>query len=81
MTTSASPVTSVPGQGPAWHSLSIEEALREQGVDAASGLSQAEAGNRLKQYGPNAFAVEKKESGLVAFLRQYKDPMQILLLV
>ena len=81
MTTSTSPVTSAPGQGPAWHTLSIEKALREQGVDAATGLSQAEAESRLKQYGPNAFTAEKKESGFVAFLRQYKDPMQILLLV
>ena len=77
MTTSTSPVTSAPGQGPAWHTLSIEKALREQGVDAATGLSQAEAESRLKQYGPNAFTAEKKESGFVAFLRQYKDPMQI----
>ena len=81
MTTSTSPVTSAPGQGPAWHTLSIEDALRKQGVDAATGLSQAEAESRLKQYGPNAFTAEKKESGFVAFLRQYKDPMQILLLV
>ena len=81
MTTSTSPVTSAPGQGPAWHTFSIEKALREQGVDAATGLSQAEAESRLKQYGPNAFTAEKKESGFVAFLRQYKDPMQILLLV
>src|SRR3989442_7025816 len=81
MTTSTSPVTSAPGQGPAWHTLSIEDALRKQGVDAAIGLSQAEAESRLKQYGPNAFTAEKKESDFVAFLRQYKDPMQILLLV
>ena len=69
MTTSTSPVTSAPGQGPAWHTLSIEDALRKQGVDAATGLSQAEAESRLKQYGPNAFTAEKKESDFVAFLR------------
>ena len=81
MTTSTSPVSSAPGQGPVWHTLSIEDALRAQGVDAATGLSQAEADARLKQFGPNAFTVEQKEPGYVAFLRQYKDPMQILLLV
>ncbi len=43
MTTSTPPVTSPPDQGPAWHTLSIEDALREQGVDAATGLSRAEA--------------------------------------
>ena len=81
MTTSTPSATSAPGQGPAWYILSIEDALQEQGVDAATGLSQAEAENRLKQYGPNAFTAEQKEPGWRAFLRQYQDPMQILLLV
>jgi Ca2+-transporting ATPase len=81
MTISTTPVTSPPGQGPAWHTLSIEDALRKQGVDAATGLSEAEAERRLKQFGPNAFTAEQKEPGYVAFLNQYKDPMQILLLV
>jgi Ca2+-transporting ATPase len=79
--TTTSPVTSAPGQGPAWHTLSIDEALRGQSVDAATGLSQAEAETRLKKYGPNAFTAEKKEPSWRAFLRQYQDPMQILLLV
>src|SRR4249919_2176262 len=81
MTTSTPSVISTGGQGPAWHTLSIEDALREQGVDAVIGLSQAEVESRLKKYGPNAFTVEQKEPGWRAFLRQYQDPMQILLLV
>ncbi len=81
MTTSTSSVTGPPGQGRAWHTLSVDDALREQGVDAATGLSQAEAEARLKKYGPNKFTEEKKEPGWRAFLRQYQDPMQILLLV
>jgi Ca2+-transporting ATPase len=81
MTTSTPPATSPSGQGPAWHTLSIEDALREQDVDAATGLSQAEAETRLKKFGPNAFTAEQKEPGWRAFLRQYEDPMQILLLV
>ena len=81
MTTSPSTVSSPPGKELVWHTLSIEDALREQGVDAATGLSQAEAESRLKKYGPNKFTTEKKEPGYVAFLHQYKDPMQIVLLV
>jgi Ca2+-transporting ATPase len=81
MTTSTPTVTSQPGKGPVWHTLSIEDASREQGVDTATGLSQTEAERRLKQFGPNAFTAEQKESGIAAFLRQYRDPMQILLLV
>ena len=81
MTTSTPPATSPSGQGPNWHTLSIEEALRAQSVDAATGLSQEEAEHRLKQFGPNKFAEAKKVPGYIAFLNQYKDPMQIVLLV
>jgi Ca2+-transporting ATPase len=49
-------------------------------VDPAKGLSAAEAQQRLQQYGRNELAAKKKESGWQAFLRQYKDFMQIILL-
>ncbi len=81
MTTSTSSVTGPPGQGPAWHTLSSEDALLSQSVDATTGLSPAEAERRLKQFGPNKFAAARKEPGYVAFLNQYRDPMQIVLLV
>lgn len=35
---------------------------------------------RLQRFGPNHLADRKKESGFRAFLRQYKDFMQIVLL-
>ena len=55
--------------------------LRKQlKVDPAKGLSAAEAQQRLQQYGPNELADKKKESGWQAFLRQYQDFMQIILL-
>src|SRR5215471_2241538 len=81
MATTTSSVAKPPEQGPVWYTLSVKDALREQGVDAATGLSQQEAETRLTQYGPNKFTTEKKEPGWHAFLRQYQDPMQILLLV
>ena len=81
MTTSTPPATIPPEQGPIWHTLSIEDALRAQSVDAATGLSQSEVDARLKQFGPNKFAEAKKVPGYISFLNQYKDPMQIVLLV
>ncbi len=81
MTTSTSSVTGPPGQGPAWHTFSSEDALLSQSVDATTGLSPAEAERRLKQFGTNKFAAARKEPGYVAFLNQYRDPMQIVLLV
>ncbi len=43
-------------------------------------MSSAEAQQRLQKYGPNELAGKKKESGWQAFLRQYQDFMQIILL-
>ena len=65
----------------AWHGMTVEEALAAQGVDAANGLSDAEVEARRAKYGSNKFAEAEKEPRLRAFLRQYKDPMQIVLLV
>jgi P-type Ca2+ transporter type 2C len=81
MATSTPPATVPPGQDPAWHTLSIEDALRAQSVDAATGLSLSEVDARLKKFGPNKFAEAKKVPGYISFLNQYKDPMQIVLLV
>src|SRR5690349_20531334 len=44
------------------------------------GLTTAEAQSRLATHGPNRLAEGKKESPLRAFLRQYEDFMQVILL-
>lgn len=79
MTTSTPPT--LPEQSQVWHTLSTQDAEREQGVIATSGLSQAEAERRLQQFGSNKFAEARKVPGYIAFLNQYRDPMQIVLLV
>src|SRR3954471_13772236 len=57
-------------------------AVAEQlGVDPARGLSADEAARRLEEHGPNQLTATKKESGFRAFVRQYEDFMQIILLV
>ena len=63
-----------------WYSLTEEQVAANLKVDPKVGLSSAEAEARLKQYGPNELAEKKKEPGWQAFLRQYKDFMQMLLL-
>jgi len=65
----------------AWYRLTPEAAAQQLGVDPAKGLSVAEAQQRLQQLGPNRLAGKKKESGVRAFLRQYRDFMQIILIV
>src|SRR6478736_1299269 len=58
----------------------VVEVARDLGVDPAQGLSQAEARSRLESMGPNKLAAGKKEPGWRAFLRQYEDFMQWVLL-
>ena len=65
---------------PKWYSLTTEAVAQQLKVDPAKGLSAAEAQQRLQQYGANVLAGKKKEPGWQAFLRQYKDFMQWILL-
>jgi Ca2+-transporting ATPase len=62
-----------------WYALTPEDVAKQLQVDPAKGLSAAEAQARLQKYGPNQLAGKKKEPGWQAFLRQYKDFMQIIL--
>ena len=73
--------TATAADAPAWHVLSRDAALAELHVEPERGLTSEEAAQRLAQYGPNRFTEAKSESRLHAFLRQYRDPMQIVLLV
>ncbi len=63
-----------------WYSRTTDQVAQDLDVDPAIGLSTQEAARRLEQYGPNRMAAKQKESGLHAFVRQYQDFMQILLL-
>jgi P-type Ca2+ transporter type 2C len=63
-----------------WYMLSAQEVGKQLDVDPVKGLSQAEVKSRREKYGLNALAEKKKESGWQAFLRQYQDLMQFVLL-
>src|SRR5918995_1471665 len=56
------------------------EVARELDVDPATGLSAGEAAKRLASNGPNRLTAGKKEPAWRAFLRQYEDFMQVILL-
>src|SRR4051812_21924843 len=78
MATTAPPPTTTEPQ--VWHVLSTESTTRELDVEPERGLTSEEAAARLQRYGPNRFAEAKTEPRWHAFLRQYRDPMQIVLL-
>ena len=62
-----------------WYGLSVDEVCRRLDVDPAVGLSTAEVAERRQRYGPNKLAEEAKEPAWQAFLRQYRDLMQLVL--
>ena len=64
----------------AWHALAPEAVLEALSVDAAAGLATAEVDRRRATYGENRFAEAPREPRWRAFLRQYRDPMQLVLL-
>src|SRR4051794_19407174 len=64
-----------------WYELAGTEVAASMGVDPEQGLTAAEAASRLTKYGPNKFAEGKTEPGWHRLVRQYYDPMQIVLLV
>ena len=64
----------------AWHATTAEQACEKLGVDATSGLDAAEVERRREQFGANKLDEPSKEPGWRAFLRQYRDLMQLVLL-
>ena len=80
MATTAPAPSTTATEAPTWHVLSREDALEGLGVQPDRGLTSGEAAERLERHGPNKFAEAKTESRWHAFLRQYQDPMQLVLL-
>jgi P-type Ca2+ transporter type 2C len=84
MTVSASEAgsgTGVPDEaGVVWHGLTAQDACTRLQVEPRAGLDGAEVEARRGRYGPNKLAEAKKEPGWRAFLRQYRDLMQLVLL-
>ncbi|SDT09994.1 cation-transporting P-type ATPase [Jiangella sp. DSM 45060] len=62
-----------------WYRLSAIDACRRLGVDRGAGLTTADVTARRAKHGPNRLAQAAKEPGWKAFLRQYRDLMQLVL--
>jgi Ca2+-transporting ATPase len=63
----------------AWHGLTAGDVCSELDVDRATGLDADEVERRRERFGPNKLAEAEKEPGWHAFLRQYRDLMQLVL--
>src|SRR5512133_1037396 len=62
-----------------WYALEPEDVASRLHVDVASGLSAAEAAERLRRDGPNALPEEKPPSKFRRLLGQYTSYMQLIL--
>ncbi|TXG87144.1 MAG: ATPase, partial [Thermomicrobiales bacterium] len=63
-----------------WYKETPADACRQLGVTPVVGLSSSEVANRQREYGPNKLAEQPPEPTWKAFLRQYKDLMQLVLI-
>jgi P-type Ca2+ transporter type 2C len=63
----------------AWHGMESDEVCAHLGVDSTPGLDAEDVERRRAHYGPNKLAEAEKEPGWHAFLRQYRDLMQLVL--
>lgn len=63
-----------------WHSLPIEEILKQFNVKVNTGLSNAKIINNRKKYGLNKLEIKKNKGIFSKFIAQFKDVMIIILL-
>lgn len=59
----------------------VRAVAQDLDVDIEEGLTTAEAESRHKTYGPNKLAEAKKDSPLAMFLKQFVNPLLIILMV
>ncbi|MCR4426133.1 MAG: cation-translocating P-type ATPase [Firmicutes bacterium] len=64
-----------------WHSMPPGQVLVELGASRESGLSEEEAEQRLKRYGPNTLSEASGRTLLQQFVAQFREFLVILLLV
>jgi len=64
-----------------WYQKKANEVAQQSEVNPSIGLNSAEAKQRLDKYGPNRMADAPEVPGWRKFFTQYKDFMQIILLV
>src|SRR4051794_18776124 len=64
-----------------WWAVAPDAAAARLQIDPLSGLSRAGAQGRLAQHGPNALAEARREPVWRQFFKQYRQSMQILLVV
>lgn len=63
-----------------FYNIEFEKVAQDLGTNSELGLTEKEAGERLKKYGPNAL-IEKKQSNLIRFLKQFNNSIIYILIL
>jgi Ca2+-transporting ATPase len=64
-----------------WHSMEIDQTLKELDTDPHKGLSEDEVKSRLEKYGYNELKKEEKISSITLFLNQFKNILIVILII
>ncbi|MCG8649415.1 MAG: HAD-IC family P-type ATPase, partial [Pirellulales bacterium] len=64
-----------------WHAIDAGEVAARLSADVQNGLSQAEAGRRLEQFGPNTLQASDGSTWLEVLGRQFVDVLILILFV
>jgi Ca2+-transporting ATPase len=63
-----------------WHTKGAEVLVRELETDVSSGLTEQEAEDRIRRYGPNRLVEKKKKPLIVLFLEQLNSMLIFILI-
>ena len=66
---------------PNWHSMEVDQVLKELNTDPHQGLSDEEVRSRLEKYGYNELKKEEQVSPFTLFINQFKNILILILLV
>lgn len=66
---------------PEWYKLGVSEVTKELNGDLESGLKGEEAKRRIGEYGPNELKEKKGPPLIFIFLKQFAEPLIIILLI
>jgi len=64
-----------------WHSMEVDQVLKELNTDPHQGLSDEEVRSRLEKYGYNELKKEEQVSPFTLFFNQFKNILILILLV
>lgn len=64
-----------------WHSMEVQQVLKELDTDPHQGLTQEEGQKRLETYGYNELKKEEKISTLTLFINQFRNILVIILVI